>query len=194
MAVLKDLIVHGNSKFLNGASFNTINAESIGAEEGIFNKLIATTLDAKTATIEDLTATNATVVGLLDVQGQMQTNSWTNANIATIDGSFYICPTISSVATVTTSGTTQTSNNKFVYNSSGGTIQLTGTWAVTGSLYLNDTATDWHLYSRVMITGEVLIGTEWTPIGTIRGTLTGMSSTTLTIGSLSTNITPGYHW
>ena len=191
MAVLKDLIVHGNSKFLNGASFNTINAESIGAEEGIFNKLIATTLDAKTATIEDLTATNATVVGLLDVQGQMQTNSWTNANIATIDGSFYICPTISSVATVTTSGTTQTSNNKFLYN--GSTIILTGSWATTGSLYLNDTAANWNLYSKVMVTGEVLIGTEWTPIGTIRGVLQGINTSggTITIGSLSTNITPG---
>ena len=193
MAVLKDLIVHGASRFINGIQANTINAESIGANEGIFNKLIATTLDAKEATIEDLTATNATVVGLLDVQGQMQTNSWTNSNIATIDGSFYICPTISSEATVTTSGTTQTSNNKFQYNSSGGTIVLTGTWATTGSLYLDNSAVDWKLYSKVMVTGEVLIGTEWTPIGTIRGVLTGINTSggTITIGSLSTNITVG---
>lgn len=193
MAVLKDLIVHGRSRFLNGAQFNTINAESIGANEGIFNKLIATTLDAKEVTIDDLRANNATIVGLLDVQGQMQTNSWTNANIATIDGSFYICPTISSEATVTTSGTTQTSDNKFVYNSSGGTIILTGTWATTGSLYLNNTAANWNLYSKVMITGEVLIGNEWTPIGTIRGVLQGINTSnhTITIGSLSSNITVG---
>ena len=46
MAVLKDLIVHGASRFLNGAYFKTINAESIGADAGIFNKLVATTLDA----------------------------------------------------------------------------------------------------------------------------------------------------
>lgn len=191
MAVLKDLIVHGRSRFLNGAQFNTINAESIGANEGIFNKLIATTLDAKEATIEDLTATNAVVTGLLDVQGQMQTNSWTNSNIATIDGSFYICPTISSEAIVTTSGTTQTSNNKFLYN--GSTVILTGTWATANSLYLDNSAADWNLYSKVMITGEVLIGTEWTPIGTIRGVLTGIntSSGTITIGSLSSNITVG---
>lgn len=191
MAVLKDLIVHGRSRFVNGARFNTINAESIGASEGIFNKLIATTLDAKEATIDDLTATNATIVGLLDVQGQMQTNSWTNANIATIDGSFYICPTISSEATITTSGTTQTSNNKFLYN--GSTIVLTGSWATTGSLYLNTTAANWNLYSKVMITGEVLIGNEWTPIGTIRGVLQGINTSggTITIGSLSSNITVG---
>lgn len=191
MAVLKDLIVHGRSRFVNGAQFNTINAESIGASEGIFNKLIATTLDAKAATIDDLTATNATIVGLLDVQGQMQTNSWTNANIATIDGSFYICPTISSEATITTSGTTQTSNNKFLYN--GSTIVLTGSWATTGSLYLNTTAANWNLYSKVMITGEVLIGNEWTPIGTIRGVLQGINTSggTITIGSLSSNITVG---
>lgn len=191
MAVLKDLIVHGRSRFVNGAQFNTINAESIGANEGIFNKLIATTLDAKEATIEDLTATNAIVTGLLDVQGQMQTNSWTNSNIATIDGSFYICPTISSEATVTTSGTTQTSNNKFLYN--GSAVILTGSWATTNSLYLNTAATNWTLYSKVMLTGEVLIGTEWTPIGTIRGILTGINTSngTITIGSLSTNITPG---
>ena len=191
MAVLKDLIVHGPSRFVNGAQFNTINAESIGASEGIFNKLIATTLDAKEATIDDLTATNATIVGLLDVQGQMQTNSWTNSNIATIDGSFYICPTISSEATITTSGTTQTSNNKFLYN--GSTIVLTGSWATTGSLYLNTTAANWNLYSKVMITGEVLIGNEWTPIGTIRGVLQGINTSggTITIGSLSSNITVG---
>ena len=189
MAVLKDLIVHGNSRFLNGARFNTINAESIGASEGIFNKLVATTLEAKEASIEDLTAQNATVVGLLDVQGQMQTSSWTNANMATIDGSFYICPTISSEATVTNSGTTQISNNKFLYN--GSTITLTGTWATTNSIYVNETAANWTLYSKVMVTGEVLVNNEWNPIGTIRGVITGINTTngTITIGSLSTNTT-----
>ena len=182
-----------NSLYVNpsiGAlNATTMNATSIGATEGIFNKLIATTLDAKNATIDDLKATNATIVGLLDVQGQMQTNSWTNANIATIDGSFYICPTISSEANVTTSGTSQTSDNKFLYN--GSTIVLTGTWTTTGSLYLNTTAANWTLYSKVMVTGEVLIGNEWTPIGTICGVLTGIntSSGTITIGSLSSNIT-----
>lgn len=195
MAVLKDLIVHGRSRFLNGAQFNTINAESIGANEGIFNKLIATTLDAKEATIDDLRADNAVITGLLDVQGQMQTNSWTNSNIATIDGSFYICPTISSEAQL--EGLGPQTDNKFFYN--GSTVILTGSWATTGSLYLNDTAANWTLFSKVMLTGEVLIGNEWTPIGTIRGELQGINPPTgsntkgtITIGSLSTNITPGH--
>lgn len=184
-----DKIKYGDNKYL--LKDHGIATGFISVDTGVFNKLIATTLDTKTATIDDLKATNATIVGLLDVQGQMQTNSWTNSNIATIDGSFYICPTISSEATVTTSGTTQTSNNKFLYN--GSTIVLTGSWATTGSLYLDTAAANWNLYSKVMITGEVLIGNEWTPIGTIRGVLQGIntSSGTITIGSLSSNITVG---
>ena len=66
---------------------------TVAADQGIFNKLIATTADIGTLDVDNLTAQNATVVGLLDIQGQLHSNSWTNSNIATIDGSFFHCKT-----------------------------------------------------------------------------------------------------
>ena len=162
MAVLKDLIVHGSSRFLNGAQFNTINAESIGATEGIFNKLIATTLEAKEATITDLTAENATVTGLLDVQGQMHTNSWTNANIATIDGNFFITPTIG------------VAYGAFTYN--GTDITVSGV-TKDGTTYTFGTDSNWVANSLVMITGQVAGTDAMMPLGTIRGKLKSVSST-----------------
>lgn len=162
MAVLKDLIVHGSSRFLNGAQFNTINAESIGATEGIFNKLIATTLEAKEATITDLTAENATVTGLLDVQGQMHTNSWTNANIATIDGNFFITPTIG------------VAYGAFTYN--GTDITVSGV-TKDSTTYKFGTDSNWVANSLVMITGQVAGADAMMPLGTIRGKLKSVSST-----------------
>ena len=149
MAVLKDLIVHGSSRFLN-----KIYASQIQAESGIFNKLIA----------KDATMENATVVGLLDVQGQLHTNAWTNSNIATIDGSFYITPTISSAE-----GTAS--------NISATTIQFVprnNTFAVVSSLYYYDTSAHegtWLKYSKVLVTGQVQLNGEWIPLGTILGYL-----------------------
>ena len=149
MAVLKDLIVHGSSRFLN-----KIYANQIQAESGIFNKLIA----------KDLQAGKATVVGLLDVQGQLHTNAWTNSNIATIDGSFYITPTISSAE-----GTAS--------NISATTIQFVprnNTFAVVSSLYYYDTSAHegtWLKYSKVLVTGQVQLNGEWIPLGTILGYL-----------------------
>ena len=149
MAVLKDLIVHGSSRFLN-----KIYASQIQAESGIFNKLIA----------KDLQAGKATVVGLLDVQGQLHTNAWTNSNIATIDGSFYITPTISSAE-----GTAS--------NISATTIQFVprnNTFAVVSSLYYYDTSAHegtWLKYSKVLVTGQVQLNGEWIPLGTILGYL-----------------------
>lgn len=199
MAVLKDLIVHGRSRFVNGAQFNTINAESVGATEGIFNKLIATTLEAKEATIDDLTATNATVVGLLDVQGEMHTKSWSNSNIATIDGNFYITPTVVSAdgADVTASGYTPTGTLTY---SSGNYTQMTiaGTFD-TSQLTLDDVSSiDWPANSYVIITGEVSVGKEWYPLGTIRGKLgasiakgTGAAAKSITIVPIGTQIISG---
>lgn len=199
MAVLKDLIVHGRSRFINGAQFNTINAESIGATEGIFNKLIATTLEAKEATIDDLTATNATIVGLLDVQGEMHTKSWSNSNIATIDGNFYITPTVVSAdgADVTASGYTPTGTLTY---SSGNYTQMTiaGTFD-TSQLTLDDVLSiDWPANSYVIITGEVSVGKEWYPLGTIRGKLgvsiakgTGAAAKSITIVPIGTQIISG---
>lgn len=94
MAVLKDLIVHGPSRFINTAYFKTLKADNLAADGGVFNKLIATNADIGTLDVDDLTAQNATVVGLLDVKGDLHTNRWTNANIANIGGSFYISPTV----------------------------------------------------------------------------------------------------
>ena len=166
MAVLKDLIVHGASRFLNGANFNTINAESIGASEGIFNKIVATTGKIDSLSTEDLTANNATVLSLLDVRGELHTNQWTNSNIATIDGSFYITPTIG-----IPSGTMTTTANSIVVN---------GSNLPVSSLYVNGVNSDntattvaWKSESKVLITGEILVDGVYMPLGTLVGILNG---------------------
>ena len=153
MAILKDLIVHGSSRFLNKIYASEIQTPLIDAEAGIFKKL---------------KADDATVVGLLDVQGQMHTNSWTNSNIATIDGSFYIAPTLSS-----SSGT--------VSFSSATAATFTGTYSAVSSLYIgNDTAStvQWTSGSKILITGEVEVDGEWTPLGTLLGILNSTNPTT----------------
>ena len=153
MAILKDLIVHGSSRFLNKIYASEIQTPLIDAETGIFKKL---------------KADDATVVGLLDVQGQMHTNSWTNSNIATIDGSFYIAPTLSS-----SSGT--------VSFSSATAATFTGTYSAVSSLYIgNDTAStvQWTSGSKILITGEVEVDGEWTPLGTLLGILNSTNPTT----------------
>jgi hypothetical protein len=73
----------------------------------------------------------------------MHTNSWTNSNIATIDGSFYTTPTLSS-----SSGT--------VSFSSATAAIFTGSYAAVSSLYVgNNTAStvQWTLGSKILITG-----------------------------------------
>ena len=153
MAILKDLIVHGSSRFLNKIYASEIQTPLIDAEAGVFKKL---------------KADDATIVGLLDVQGQMHTNSWTNSNIATIDGSFYITPTLSS-----SSGT--------VSFSSATAATFTGTYSAVSSLYVgNNTAStvQWTSGSKILITGEVQVDGEWTPLGTLLGTLNSTNPTT----------------
>lgn len=181
MAVLKDLIVHGPSRFINGAKFNTINAESIGASEGIFNKLIATTLDAREATIDNLTTTNAKVVGMLDVEGELHTNSWTNANIANIGGSFYISPTI-----MPADGSTTITINRV--SATSWTIQLIGTFATdfikSGT---SSTGVNWPANSLVLVTGNVTLNNMVYPLGTLKGTLS--SAVTASAASTSKTIT-----
>lgn len=54
MAILKDLIVHGSSRFLNKIYANELETSAFEAESAIIKKL---------------KADDATVVGLLDVQG-----------------------------------------------------------------------------------------------------------------------------
>ena len=41
MAVLKDLIVHGNSRFIDIAHFDKLKSNHLAADMGIFNKLVA---------------------------------------------------------------------------------------------------------------------------------------------------------
>ena len=178
MAVLKDLIVHGPSKFIGKTQFNTINARSIGAKEGIFEKLIATTLNAETATIDDLTAQNATVVGLLDVQGELHTNAWTNANIANIGGSFYISPSVEAV-----SGTITINKN-----ASDWTVQITGNFATDFIKTAGaTTASAWPVDSLVLVTGNIVVNNMEYPLGTLKGKLT--AEVKASAASTSKNIT-----
>ena len=85
MAVLKDLIVHGSSRFLNDIKTNTMHANLIDVNDGIFKTITTTTLDAETITADMLTATNARVSQTLTVDGTISTNKWEAANIANID-------------------------------------------------------------------------------------------------------------
>ena len=155
MAILKDLIVHGSSRFLNKIYASEIQTPLIEAEAGIFKKL---------------KADDATVVGLLDVKGQLHTNSWSNSNIATIDGSFYITPTIGSA-----SGTVAITASSLTFS---------GTNYAISSLYLGDgSSITWPQYSKVLVTGQILSNGEWIPLGTLLGQL----SSAATAASISIN-------
>ena len=148
MAILKDLIVHGLSRFLNKIYANEIQTPLIEAEAGIFKKL---------------KADDATVVGLLDVKGQLHTNSWSNSNIATIDGSFYITPTIGSA-----SGTVAITTSSLTFS---------GTNYAISSLYLGDgSSITWPQYSKVLVTGQILSNGEWIPLGTLLGQIRGTAT------------------
>lgn len=162
MAILKDLIVHGSSRFLNKIYANELEVSAFEAESAIIKKLTA-----KDATLE-----NATVIGLLDVQGQLHTNTWTNSNIATIDGCFYITPTLSS------------DSGKISFSSTS-VASLTGTYTAVTSLYIGDSSSgstvQWTKDSKVLLTGEVEVNGQWLPLGTLLGTLSA-NATTSSIG------------
>lgn len=76
----------------------------------------------------------------------MHTNSWTNSNIATIDGSFYITPTIGS------------DSGNIVF-SSVNVASLTGNFTGVDSLYIGGSSSgstvQWTSGSKVLLTGEV---------------------------------------
>ena len=157
MAILKDLIVHGSSRFLN----------KIYAEE-----LETSAFEAESAIIKKLKADDATVIGLLDVQGQLHTNTWTNSNIATIDGCFYITPTLSS-------------NSGKISFTSNTAASLTGSYSAVTSLYIGDSSSgstvQWTKDSNILLTGEVEVNGQWLPLGTLLGTLSA-NATTSSIG------------
>lgn len=160
MAILKDLIVHGSSRFLNKIYASEIQTPLIEAETGIFKKL---------------KADDATVVGLLDVKGQLHTNNWSNSNIATIDGSFYITPTIGSDSgTVTITATS---------------LNFSGTNYAVTSLYLGDNSSiTWPQYSKVLVTGQILSNGEWIPLGTLLGQLSAQAAAaSISINSIKDN-------
>lgn len=173
MAVLKDLIVHGPSRFLNATYFNQIEANAIKADSGIFNQLIATTLEAKNAHIDELTANNATVFGVMDVKGKLQTNQWEAASIANVGGNFYISPTgKSSTGTVTitrTSTATSTAAAKY-------SVEMSGTFGVSST-----SSTIWTAGAYGMATGNVSVGTKKYPLGTCDGPLSNITTGTNTI-------------
>ena len=124
------------------------------------------------------------VTQLLTAEG-IQTKNWTASNISTIDGSFYICPTISCI-----SGTIK-------YVSSGGTLEMNAgngySFDINSIFTKNNNSAAWTSSSWVMVTGEISIDNEWVPIGTIRGKITATAPTTskITIGNLTSNLTDG---
>ena len=155
MAILKDLIVHGSSRFLNKIYANELETSAFEADSAVIKKL---------------KADEATVVGLLDVQGQLHTNTWTNSNIATIDGCFYITPTIGS------------DSGNIVF-SSVNVASLTGDFTGVDSLYIGGSSSgstvQWTSDSKVLLTGEVEVNGQWLPLGTLLGMLSanaGVSS------------------
>jgi len=161
MAILKDLIVHGSSRFLN----------KVYAEE-----LETSAFEADSAIIKKLKADEATVVGLLDVQGELHTNSWTNSNIATIDGSFYITPTIGS-----DSGTVDTTATSLTFHGANYAID---------SLYLNASNANmaWTTGSKVLVTGEVQVNGEYIPFGTLMGQLgSTVTASQINVTEITTN-------
>ena len=170
MAVLKDLIVHGSSRFLNKTYMNTLNINEIEADKGKFNRLL----------VEDVTATNATVLGLLDVKGELHTNTWTNSNIATIDGSFYITPTIG----LPDGGTASVSANSISFAGTGYSLDTIYTNEATSS---TTSSVSWTVGSKILVTGEVEVNGEWMPFGTLTGLLGATSSTSIAVNTLKAN-------
>lgn len=140
---------------------------TIAADKGIFNKLIATTADIGTLDVDDLTAQNATVVGLLDVEGEMHTNTWTNANIANIGGTFYIAPTVNceiassdTPMTIAISGnvnnrTIEVSNGNFITDS----VEAIGGYIETEDTVYNSEKTYYYVDdgSYVEFTGSTFV-------------------------------------
>lgn len=166
MAVLKDLIVHGASRFLSKSYFDSLEADS-----GAFKKIIA----------KDATVTNATVMGLLDVTGELHTKSWSNSNIATIDGSFYITPTFGLQGGDTSTNTVTVAANSLSFTNSSGTNFNFDSLYLDGS----DSAIAWTTSSKVIVTGEILKNGEWIPLGTLKGTLGTYSTTSVVINNIT---------
>lgn len=180
MAVLKDLIVHGPSRFLNGINANSIKADTINAKNGYFKYLKAIDGDIENLSVEELLAQKATVVGLLDVKGELHTNTWTNSNIANIGGVFYISPTVISTSANVVIGGNENSRTLTV---SGGSFATTTvpTWNGT-----TESTSGWVIGSRVMVTGSVTYNNVEYPLGTCIGYISGaLTSSGFTVQQIS---------
>ena len=158
MAVLKDLIVHGPSRFIGTTQITNLEADRVRARVGEFTKLAA-----KNASVDE----TLTVNGLLDVYGELHTKSWSNSNIATVDGNLHIVPTV----------TAATATGTITYSSSAYSMSITGAFA-TNTLTIGNSATvvAWTPGSKLIISGEVKIGNEWIPLGTLKCDLGGSSN------------------
>ena len=202
MAVLKDLIVHGNSSFINTTQFNTTKGGTIAADKGVFNKLIATdaeigTLDVDELNANNLTANNATIMGLLDVKGDLHTNSWTNSNIATIQGNFYIAPTVKTGTSSNDTGVTIAAISNGSATNGYWTLTLSGT-SILAVPNLESEAVgseaassynSWSSGSLVMVTGSIKRNGITYPLGTLKGELSGaVSANGATITKITDNV------
>lgn len=180
MAVLKDLIVHGPSRFINGIQTESLKADTIDAKNGYFKYLKAIDGDIENLSVEELLAQKATVVGLLDVKGELHTNTWTNSNIANIGGVFYISPTVISTSANVVIGGNEDSRTLTV---SGGSFATTTvpTWNGT-----TESTSGWVIGSRVMVTGSVTYNNIEYPLGTCIGYISGaLTSSGFTVQQIS---------
>lgn len=173
---------HDTDGILIGTTGDFKTDGTIYANNGIFNYIKAIDGNISNLSVDDLRAKRATVAIRLDVEGELHTNSWTASNISTIDGAFYITPTVSCESgTFNYDGTQITvsaaSNSSFAIDDlymGGSSTALTSSW--------------WTKYSYVIITGDVRENTttgEWKPLGTIRGNIYSASTSTIVINSLT---------
>ena len=196
---------HDSNYKLSGTTGNFKANGTIVAEQGIFNKLIATSANISTLDVNSLTAQNATVVGLLDVQGQLKTNSWTNSNIATIEGNFFIAPTLSvssstfTIANQTTVNAESTMSSKTGQSKKGWVVTISGNFNLNqiGAEPVDDNDTilnQWSQGSKVLITGDIEKSNGVYPLGTLTGyiysstTSSGTTEGSMTIYNVTDNL------
>ena len=191
---------HDSSHNLSGSAGNFKSNGTIAADKGVFNRLIATDAEISNLNVDELnadnlTANNATVVGLLDVQGDLHTNSWTNSNIATIQGNFYIAPTVMTGTSDSDTGVTITAINNGTASTGYWTLAIGGTNILSVPNLEADKAADgeaassynsWSSGSTVMVTGSIKKNGIVYPLGTLKGELNGAISSS---GATITKIT-----
>ena len=182
--------LHTDGGLLSGTTSSFKSSGTIAAEQGIFNKLVATSADIGTLDVDNLTANNAKVMGLLDVQGEMHTKSWTNANISNIGGSFYISPTVST--TIASNNTPMSitiggSANNRIFQVTGGNFATDAVKTYSGG---STSTVTWVVGSHVMVTGNIRLGT--TGVDYPLGTLTGYLTSPVTSGGPSALVTTGF--